>query len=101
MRVRIRTLSRRCRLFTGLPISVASTSKPIVALTRSRSTSLAVSGSPTTNSASEACRGSVVPNQAMAARPFRCTTVSSRNAGPPGFFTPRSQSDTRFFETLR
>ena len=28
-------------------------------------------------------------------------TDSNRKAGPPGFFTPRSQSETRFFETLR
>lgn len=40
-------------------------------------------------------------DHAIAFSPFCPTTVSSRKAGPPGFFTPRSQSETRFFETFR
>jgi hypothetical protein len=38
---------------------------------------------------------------AIARRPFLRITASSRSAGPPGRFTPLSQSDTRFLETLR
>ena len=38
---------------------------------------------------------------AMARSPFFSTSVSRRRAGPPGFLTPRSQSDTRFFDTFR
>ena len=34
-------------------------------------------------------------------KPFFGTTVRSRKAGPPGFLTPRSQSETRFLGTLR
>jgi len=41
------------------------------------------------------------PGQAMAWMPFFSTTVSRRRAGPPGFFTPRSQSETRFLLTFR
>ena len=39
--------------------------------------------------------------QAMACSPFFWITVSRRSAGPPGFLTPRSQSEIRFFETFR
>lgn len=38
---------------------------------------------------------------ATASSPLRWMTERSRSAGPPGFFAPRSQSETRFFETLR
>lgn len=38
--------SIRCKLFEGLPVALASCSNPTVTLTRSRSRSLAVSGSP-------------------------------------------------------
>lgn len=36
-----------------------------------------------------------------ASNPLCFTMDKSLSAGPPGFFTPRSQSDTRFFETFR
>ena len=38
---------------------------------------------------------------ATASSPLRWMTERSRSAGPPGFFAPRSQSETRFFDTLR
>jgi hypothetical protein len=38
---------------------------------------------------------------AIACNPFLSTTVSNLDAGPPGFLTPRSQSETRFFDTFR
>ena len=38
---------------------------------------------------------------AITCNPFLSITVSSLNAGPPGFFTPLSQSETRFFDTFR
>jgi len=38
---------------------------------------------------------------ATACNPLRCMIDSKRRAGPPGRFTPRSQSDTRLRETLR
>ncbi|SCX35181.1 hypothetical protein DSM25559_4840 [Agrobacterium rosae] len=37
----------------------------------------------------------------IAWRPFFWTTVNRRSAGPPGFLTPRSQSETRPLLTLR
>ncbi len=40
-------------------------------------------------------------SQAIARNPFCWTTVSRRKAGPPGLFTPRSQSETRFLDTFR
>ena len=39
--------------------------------------------------------------QAIAVSPFFWITVSKRSAGPPGFLTPRSQSEIKFFDTLR
>ena len=47
---------------------------------------------------------SIIPQRspyAIACNPFLSTTVSNLNAGPPGFLTPRSQSETRFFDTFR
>lgn len=38
---------------------------------------------------------------ATASSPLRWMIERSRSAGPPGFFAPRSQSETRFFDTLR
>lgn len=38
---------------------------------------------------------------ATASSPLRWMIESSLSAGPPGRFFPRSQSDTRFFDTLR
>ena len=38
---------------------------------------------------------------ATASKPLRWMIDSNRSAGPPGRFLPRSQSETRFFETLR
>lgn len=38
---------------------------------------------------------------ATASSPLLWMIDSSRSAGPPGFFAPRSQSETRFFDTLR
>lgn len=40
-------------------------------------------------------------SQATASRPLRWMIESSRSAGPPGLFFPRSQSETRFLDTLR
>ncbi len=40
-------------------------------------------------------------SHAIACSPFFSITVSSRNAGPRGFLTPLSQSETMFFETFR
>jgi|GEM_PF-3947704 len=40
-------------------------------------------------------------DQAMAITPFFCTMVNKRKAGPPGFLTPRSQSDTRLRDTFK
>lgn len=42
-----------------------------------------------------------VTSQATASSPLRWIIESNLSAGPPGRFFPRSQSDTRFFETLR
>jgi hypothetical protein len=39
--------------------------------------------------------------QATAWSPLRLMIDSKRSAGPPGRFTPRSQSDTRLRDTLR
>ncbi len=38
---------------------------------------------------------------ATASSPLRWMIERSRSAGPPGFFAPRSQSETRFLDTLR
>lgn len=40
-------------------------------------------------------------DHATASRPLRWMIESNLSAGPPGRFFPRSQSETRFFETLR
>jgi|GEM_PF-1601239 len=39
--------------------------------------------------------------QAIVSSPFFWITVNRLNAGPPGFLMPRSQSETRFFETFK
>jgi hypothetical protein len=44
---------------------------------------------------------SITGNYATACKPLRWMIESKRRAGPPGRFTPRSQSDTRLRETLR
>jgi len=40
-------------------------------------------------------------SQAIAISPFFWIKASRRKAGPLGFLTPRSQSETRFLETFR
>lgn len=50
---------------------------------------------------SESGQSEIDPVQATASSPLRWIIESSRSAGPPGFFAPRSQSETRFFDTLR
>lgn len=40
-------------------------------------------------------------HHAIAISPFFWITVSSRNAGPPGFLTLRPQSETRFFRDIQ
>jgi hypothetical protein len=45
--------------------------------------------------------GSVPRYTLTASSPLYLTMDNRRKAGPPGFFTPRSQSETRFLETFK